>query len=57
MLTGKWLHQLKPLTLKKHGHRAKSLFRYGCDYIRTIVFNLEQKAAEFVEVLQFLSCT
>jgi Transposase DDE domain len=26
-LTGEWLHQLKPLALKKHGRRAKSLFR------------------------------
>ena len=57
MLTGEWLHRLKPLTLKKHGRRAKSMFRYGFDHIRTIVLNLEQKADEFVEVLQFLSCT
>ena len=57
MLTGEWLHWLKPLTLKKHGRRAKSMFRYGFDHIRTIVLNLEQKADEFVEVLQFLSCT
>ena len=57
MLTGEWLHQIKPLTLKKHGRRAKSMFRYGFDHIRTIVLNLEQKADEFVEVLQFLSCT
>jgi hypothetical protein len=26
-LTGEWLHQLKPLALKKHERRAKSLFR------------------------------
>ena len=57
MLTGEWLHQIKPLTLKKHGRRAKSMFRYGFDHIRTIVLSLEQKADEFVEVLQFLSCT
>ncbi len=57
MLTGEWLHQIKPLTLKKHGRRAKSMFRYGFDHIRTIVLNLEQKANEFVEILQFLSCT
>jgi hypothetical protein len=42
-LTGKWLHQLKPLALKKHGRRAKSLFRYDFDYLRNIVLNLEQK--------------
>jgi hypothetical protein len=57
ILTGAWLHQLKPLTIKKHGHRAKSIFRYGFDYLRNIVLNLEQKMDEFWDVLQFLSCT
>ncbi len=40
VLTGEWLHQIKPLTIKKHGRRAKSLFRYGFDHLRTIVLNL-----------------
>ena len=57
VLTGEWLHQLKPLVIKKHGRRAKSIFRYGLDYLRNIVLNLEQKMDEFLNVLQFLSCT
>jgi hypothetical protein len=57
ILTGEWLYQLKPLTIKKHGRRAKSVFRYGFDRLRNIVLNLEQKMDEFFEVLQFLSCT
>jgi hypothetical protein len=57
VLTGEWLHQLKPLAVKKHGRRAKSIFRYGFDHLRNIVLNLEQKMDEFLEVLQFLSCT
>lgn len=56
-LTGEWLHKVKPLTIKKHGRRAKSIFRYGFDHLRTIVLNLEQKMDDFREVLQFLSCT
>jgi hypothetical protein len=56
-LTGEWLQQLKPLTIKKHGRRAKSIFRYGLDHLRSIVLNLEQKMEQFLEVLQFLSCT
>lgn len=56
-LTGEWLHQLKPLTIKKHGRRAKSIFRYGFDYLRNIVLNLDQKMEEFWIALQFLSCT
>ena len=57
ILTGEWLHQLKPLTIKKHGRRAKSIFRYGFDHLRNIVLNLEQKMDDFLDVLQFLSCT
>jgi hypothetical protein len=56
-LCGEWWHQLKPLGLKKHGRRAKSLFCYGFDHLRNIVLNLEQKEDEFLNVLQFLSCT
>lgn len=36
-------HQLRPLTIKKHGRRAKSIFWYGFDHLCHIVFNLEQK--------------
>lgn len=57
ILTGEWLHQLKPLTVKKHGRRAKSIFRYGLDHLRNIVLNLEQKMSQFLHALQFLSCT
>lgn len=57
VLTGKWLHQLKPLKLKKHGRKVKSLFRYGFDHLRSIVLNVEQKLTEFVNALQVLSCT
>lgn len=57
ILTGEWLHQLKPLVMKKHGRRAKSIFRYGFDHLRNIVLNLEQKMDHFLHVLRFLSCT
>lgn len=56
-ITGEWLHSLKPLKIKKHGRKAKSLFRSGFDYLRTIFFNLDTKITEFHQVLQFLSCT
>jgi hypothetical protein len=57
ILAGEWLHELKPLTVKTHGRRAKSIFRYGFDHLRHIVLNLEQKMDDFRVVLQFLSCT
>ncbi len=55
--TGQWLHQHKPLKLKKYGRRTKSIFRYGFDHPRGIVLNLDQRADEFREVLPFLFCT
>ena len=54
---GLWQHQLKPLKLKAHGRRAKSLFRYGLDYLSNIMHNLDHKAEPFTQVVQFLSCT
>jgi Transposase DDE domain len=57
VLTGQWLHRAKPLKIKKHGRRAKSVFRYGFDYLRNIVVNLNEKMDDFLSVLQFLSCT
>ena len=55
--TGEWLHQHQPLKLKKHGRLAKSIFRYGLDYLRSIVTDLDLKAYEFLHSLPFLSCT
>ena len=55
--TGQWRHQLQPLKIKAHGRRAKSLFRYGFDYLRAIFLNTPEKKQQFEEVLSFLSCT
>lgn len=55
--TGQWLHQTKPLKLKKHGRKAKSIFRYGFDHLRRIFLNLEQETDGFFNALKFLSCT
>ena len=54
---GDWLQTQKPLTIKKHGRRAKSFFRYGLDRLRTIVLNLAAKEPEFHWATTFLSCT
>ena len=55
--TVEWLHQLHPITVKKHGRLAKSVFRYGLDYLRSIVSDLDLKHDQFLFSLQFLSCT
>lgn len=55
--TGEWLHRHQPIKIKKHGRKAKSIFRHGLDYLRSIVTDLDLKQDEFIHSLQFLSCT
>jgi hypothetical protein len=56
--TGLWLHQLHPIPLKKHGRRAKSLFRLGFDHLRHLILNpFLPNHQDFLHSLQFLSCT
>jgi hypothetical protein len=57
--TGQWLNQLKPLRVKAHGRLEKSVFRYGFDYLRHILLNLNQtqQQQDFQLVARFLSCT
>jgi hypothetical protein len=55
--TREWLHQNQPIKVKKHRRKAKSVFRYGLDYLRSIVIDLDLKLCEFLNSLQFLSCT
>ena len=57
LLMGEWLHEQKPIAIKKHGRRAKSLFRNGLDRLRNIVLNLAVKEREFYWATTFLSCT
>jgi hypothetical protein len=55
--TGDWLSSHRPLKIKKHGRQQASIFRYGFDYLRSIVTDLDLKFDEFLHSLQFLSCT
>ncbi len=58
MKTGLILHQLKPIVIKKHGRRAKSLFRLGFDHLRALVLNPSpHNESDFRQSLNFLSCT
>ena len=45
------------LCVKKHGRLARSIFRYGLDYLRSIFTDLDLKPTEFLQSLNFLSCT
>jgi hypothetical protein len=55
--TGEWLAEENPIVIKKHGRKAKSIFRYGFDHLRRILLNLEERETELLQALQFLSCT
>lgn len=57
MKMGQWLHSHSPLKVKKHGRLSKSIFRYGLDYLRSIVTDLDLKHDDFIHSLKFLSCT
>ena len=57
LLLGEWHHAQKPIPVKKHRRRAKSLFRVGLDFLRNIVVNLAVKKSEFCWATTFLSCT
>ena len=56
---GQWLNEVKPLVVKAHGRLAKSVFRYGFDYLRHLCSNLAQpqQQQDFHLALSFLSCT
>ena len=56
--TGLEIHRLHPISIKKHGRRAKSLFRLGFDHLRHLILNPSfPNYLDFLHSLQFLSCT
>lgn len=58
-IIGEWLNEHKPLKVKAHGRKARSIFRYGFDHLRRILCNLASAAQQiaFRQVTQLLSCT
>jgi len=52
---GIYLNEIKPIKIKKHGRRAKSIFKYGLVFLASVLFsnNLE----DFELCCKFLSCT
>jgi len=53
---GIYLHQnIRPIKIKKHGRRARTLFKYGLDYIANCLLN-DLKTMD-INIIQFLSCT
>ena len=51
---GIYLHQKKPIKIKKHGRKAKSIFKHGLDFLAKILLNSKNQSN--IEIFQFLSC-
>ena len=54
---GEWLTVQTPIPIKKHGRKAKSIFRVGCDSIRDGMINFNIARQQLLQAIQFLSCT
>lgn len=52
---GIYLNLISPIKIKKHGRKAKSIFKYGLDYIASVLLNpLNQNN---INATKFLSST
>jgi hypothetical protein len=47
----------KPIPLKQHGRRQKSVFRTGLDHLRHLLANASRKYKDLDACFQLLSCT
>ena len=54
---GAWLNEIKPIRIKTHQRPAKSVFRYGFDWIRHLLFNPKDKQDELHQLLRLLRNT
>jgi len=46
---------IKPIKTKKHGRKAKSIFKYGLSYVASILLN--DQSNDDIGIFKFLSCT
>jgi hypothetical protein len=54
---GEWLHELRPLKLKKHKRKPKSIFRRGFDHLRRIITNFTHFSLnQWEQVIKLLAC-
>lgn len=53
---GEWCHTCKPIRVKSHHRPARSIFRYGLDWLRNILLNITEKLDDYNNaVVLFLS--
>ena len=51
--TGELLAQQKPIAVKKHNRRAKSIFRLGLNFIRSTLFKLEKWIDPYLSLWEY----
>ena len=55
---GEVLNDVKPIAIKKHGRRAKSIFRTGFDSIRSILLNISERFEDYLNIIKlFMTST
>ena len=55
-VVGDFLHRyVKPIQIKKHGKKAKSIFKHGLSYVSSVLLNAHFK--DDIDIFKFLSCT
>ena len=55
-VVGDYLHRyVKPIQIKKHGKKAKSIFKHGLSYVSSVLLNALFQ--DDIDVFKFLSCT
>lgn len=53
---GIYLHEnIKPIKIKKHGRKTKSIFKYGLSFVANILLNSQSQ--DDIGIFKFLSCT
>jgi hypothetical protein len=54
-LVGEWVHEEKPIKIKKHGRKACSFFHCGLVYLRKLVLNFSLHVQQFFYVVEILA--
>lgn len=49
---GEWVHQIQPITIKKHGYKAMSFFRCGLDCIRKLLLKNSLNKKTFIQCVK-----
>jgi predicted transcriptional regulator len=52
--TGKWLCKDKPIRLKTHERKEISIFRKGLNWLRQILYNMQEFKEELFRVLELI---